>query len=494
MNDDSLKRGFVRGVAWSGSARWAAQLITWLSTLFVARLLSPDDYGLVGMATVVFGAITVFVDFGVTLTVVTLRHLTPAQVAQLNGLAALLGLAGFLAAAALAPAAAWFFGRPELTFVLMALATAFLMIGPRQVPMALLQRDMRFRAFAAIEATQALVAAAVTFAAALGGAGFWALVAGVVAGQAAATVFALGTVRSAMKWPRPAELGEALQFTRHQLTGSLAWYAYSNADFAVAGRLLGARELGIYTIAWTFARIVPERLAHLVTRVTPAFFAPLRDDRAALCRWIYALTEALTVLTFPLLVGLALTAPDAVPLLVGQQWTAAVLPLQLLALYSMWDVVAQLLSRGLTAVGDTRFVARLGVALAVVMPPAFIVGSLWGPAGIAAAWVLVNPAVRSVIVYRARRSLGLSARRWIVAMQPAVTSTALMAAAVVSIGAAAAEYPPLVRLLAQIAGGGAVFALGIALLHRERLLVWRDVARRLRSGYAAGRSAAEAAA
>ena len=494
MNDDSLKRGFVRGVAWSGSARWAAQLITWVSTLFVARLLSPDDYGLVGMATVVFGAVNVFVDFGVTLTVITLRHLTPAQIAQLNGLAALLGLAGFLAAAALGPVAAWFFGRPELTFVLMALATTFLMLGPRQVPMALLQRDMRFRAFAAIEATQALGAAAVTFAAAFSGAGFWALIAGIVAGQGAATVLALATGRHAMKWPRPAELGDALQFTRHQLTGSLAWYAYSNADFAVAGRLLGARDLGIYTIAWTFARIVPERLAHLVTRLTPAFFAPLQDDRVALCRWIYALTEALTVLTFPLLVGLALIAPDAVPLLVGAQWTGAVLPLQLLAVFSMWDVVMQLLSRGLTAVGDTRFPARVGVSLAVVMPVAFIVGSQWGPAGIAAAWVLVNPAVRWVMVYRARRSLGLSVRQWVAAMRPAATATALMGAAVVTIGAAAAGYSPLVRLLAQIAGGGVMFALGIALLHRRRLLVWRDLARELRSGYAAGRSAAEAAA
>ena len=494
MNDESLRRGFVRGVAWSGSARWSAQLITWFSTLFVARLLSPDDYGLVGMAAVVFGAVTVFVDFGVTLTVITLRHLTPAQIAQLNGLAALLGLAGFLAAAALAPAASWFFGRPELTFVLMALATTFLMLGPRQVPMALLQREMRFRAFAAIEATQALVAAAVTLAAALSGAGFWSLIAGIVAGQAAATVFALATARYTMRWPRPAELGEALQFTRHQLTGSLAWYAYSSADFAVAGRLLGARDLGIYTIAWTFARVVPERLAHLVTRVTPAFFAPLRDDRAALCRWIYALTEGLAVLTFPLLVGLALTAPVAVPLLVGAQWTVAVLPLQLLAVFSMCDIVLQLLSRGLTAVGDTRFVARMGVSLAVVMPPAFILGSFWGPAGIAAAWLLVNPAVRCVTIFRARKTLGLSLRRWVAAMWPAATATALMAAAVLAIGAATAGYSPLVRLLAQIAGGGVAFALGIALLHRQRLIVWRDLVRQLRSGSAAGRSAAEAAA
>jgi PST family polysaccharide transporter len=494
MNDDSLKRRFVRGVAWSGSARWGAQLITWLSTLFVARLLSPDDYGLVGMATVVFAAVTVFVDFGVTLTVITLRHLTPAQIAQLNGLAALLGLAGFLVAAALAPVASWFFGRPELTFVLIALGTTFLMLGPRQVPMALLQREMRFRAFAAIEATQALIAASVTLAAALGGAGFWALIAGIVAGQAAATVLALATARAAMKWPRPSELGEALEFTKHQLTGSLAWYAYFNADFAVAGRLLGARELGIYTIAWTLARIVPERLAHLVTRVTPTFFAPLRDDRAALCRWIYALTEALTVLTFPLVVGLALTAPDAVPLLVGAQWAVAVLPLQLLAVYSMWDVVVQLLSRGLTAVGDTRFVARVGVTLAVIMPPAFIVGSFWGPAGIATAWVVVNPVVRSVIVYRARRSLGLSTRRWVAAMRPAATATALMAAAVVAVGAAAAEYSPVARLFSQVAAGGVAFSLGIALLHRQRLLAWRDLARRLQSGSIADRSAAGAAA
>src|SRR5262245_4573608 len=107
--DAPLQRAFVRSIAHGALTRWSAQALSWAATLLVARLLSPDDYGIVAMATVMHGLITVICEFGVGMTVVTLRRLSPAQVAQLNTVAVLLGFAGCVVMAALAPAMAVFF-------------------------------------------------------------------------------------------------------------------------------------------------------------------------------------------------------------------------------------------------------------------------------------------------------------------------------------------------------------------------------------------------
>src|SRR5206468_10916030 len=85
----------VRGLAWTAGMKWGAQVFSWVSTLIVARLLNPDDYGVVGMATVYLGFANLISEFGVGTTIITLRDLPEEDVAQLNGFAVLLGVAGF---------------------------------------------------------------------------------------------------------------------------------------------------------------------------------------------------------------------------------------------------------------------------------------------------------------------------------------------------------------------------------------------------------------
>src|SRR5438105_3774100 len=95
VDSRALDRSLLHGLAWTSAAKWAGQLLAWASTLIVARLLSPADYGLVGMAAVFLGLITLVSEFGLGTTVITLRRLTDHEVAQLNGLAVLVGLCGF---------------------------------------------------------------------------------------------------------------------------------------------------------------------------------------------------------------------------------------------------------------------------------------------------------------------------------------------------------------------------------------------------------------
>src|SRR5581483_7506017 len=86
----------VRGLAWTAGMKWGAQIFSWASTLIVARLLNPQDYGVVGMAAVYLGFANLISEFGVGTTVITLRELGDQDIAQLNGFAVLLGVAGFL--------------------------------------------------------------------------------------------------------------------------------------------------------------------------------------------------------------------------------------------------------------------------------------------------------------------------------------------------------------------------------------------------------------
>src|SRR4051794_18182302 len=165
----------VRGLAWTGGVKWSAQVFAWASTLIVARLLTPDDYGLVGMATVYLGLVTMISEFGVGTTVLTLRELPESEVAQLNGFSILLGLFGFALSCLAAVPVGLFFKSPRLPMVIVAMSTTFIITSFQSVPAALLQRDLKFKLMSLIDGTKTFILAVATVLFAWGGLRYWTL-------------------------------------------------------------------------------------------------------------------------------------------------------------------------------------------------------------------------------------------------------------------------------------------------------------------------------
>src|SRR5213083_2317392 len=183
----TLDRALLHGVAWTAAAKWAAQVLSWASWLIVARLLSPEDYGLVGMATIYLGLITLLSEFGLGTAVLVVRDLSVEQINQLNGMAVLLGLAGVLASCAAAIPLGHFFRAPQLPLVVVAMSSTFVITSFKTVPFALLKRDLRFKALALIDLSQALVLAISMVAFAVVGFRYWTLVCGGVVGALVST-------------------------------------------------------------------------------------------------------------------------------------------------------------------------------------------------------------------------------------------------------------------------------------------------------------------
>jgi len=427
-----LDRTLVHGIAWTSAIRWITQLASWVVTLLVAHLLAPSDYGLVGMALVYFGLAQLVCDAGLSIAVVQIRDLKERQLAAIGAIAGLVGLVLCMVTLLSAPWVAAFFREGRVSGILMVLSVTFPIRSLQILPRGLMARDLEFRSLAIIDGVESLVVMITTLVMALAGTGYWALVAGPIVGTLTSTTMLFIWRPHRLAIPRDYEsLRPALRLGLHLLVSQIAWYAYSNADFTVVGRVLGTTALGTYTLAWTIASVPVDRVSSLVGRVTPAFFAAVQTDPSSLRRYLSLLTEGLAFVTLPLCLGLFLTAHDFVSAFLGDRWNGVTVPLQLLALYAALRSIALLAPQVLVSTGRSARNMAFSVIALIVLPPVFYLGTRWGTAGVAMGWVTVYPVL--VVMSFLRYALRAIEMRWsayLTALIPALTATAAMMVAV----------------------------------------------------------------
>jgi O-antigen/teichoic acid export membrane protein len=471
-----LDRQLVQGIAWTGGMKWFGQIVSWASTIVVARVLEPGDYGVVAMATLFLGLVTLVNEFGLGAAIIAHRELSPHQRAQINGFAALVGVAAYAVCVAAAIPLAAFFGVAELGTVVVVMSIPIAVGALRTVPAALLERALRFKLLAAIEAIQVSIQAAVVVLLALAGYGYWALVLGSVAGAFISTGMILAYRPSGFAWPWPSSIQSALALSSHVLVSRVAWYVQSNADFLVAGRVLGQAALGAYTLGWTIASAPIDKITALVARVTFPVFASIQDDAAALRRYLLTLTEGLAVPAFAVGVGLALVADDFVLVVLGPKWEAAIMPLRILAVLGAHRATTPLLPQILNVTGESRFSMYTSLGKTLLLPAAFYIGSFWGVSGIATAWLLIHPIAALPTYYRVFARIELAPTDYLRSLWPATSCALAMAAAVLALKLL---LPPHwtagPRLVLEVAMGGAVYMLVLATLHRRCLYALGDV-------------------
>jgi PST family polysaccharide transporter len=477
----SLDRSLVRGIAWTGAVKWITQIAVWGSTLLVARLLSPEDYGLVGMAAVYLGLLSMLSEAGLGTTVIAMRDLRDHKLSQMHSLSAMVGVAGFILSCILARPLAVFFKAPALTWVVIALSGNFIIMSLRTVPQASLQRQLRFGRVALLDGVNSIVTAAVSVVLAAAGFRYWALVIAALVGSVAATVIALAS--QPLKFVRPnfEELGDALRVSREIIISSIAWYVFQNADFFVAGKLLGAVALGWYTFAWNLAYSIVDKINGLVNGVTSSIFSAAKHDSALLARYLTQITGALSLALLPATLGLALVASDLIGI-VGEKWRPAVTPLRLLVVYAGIRALTSIFSQALTITGDTRYTMRRSVVGAIILPIGFVIGARWGVSGIATAWIVCHaPVVMFPLLRRVSTKLNIGPGAYLPVLRAPIISSAIMAVGVVAamIGLPS-TLPSAVRLVVEVLVGVVCYAGALWFLFRDRVLALVRAAAQLR--------------
>lgn len=467
-----LDRSLVSGVAWNGAVRLIGQSASWISTILVAHYLSAEDYGVVGMAMFFLGLIELVTEFGVASAVAIRLELTDDQLKQLNTISVGLGIAGTLLICVCAPLIGLFFNDSRVPAVVIALSANFLLKSFRGVPWGLLARELQFKRLAIYDGLQSIALAGLTVALAMAGFRYWTLVAASIA--SAAITAGLAVLRHPVGFERPdfRRLSSLVAFSGNIVGQRVAWFAYSNADVVVAGKMLGAVSLGYYTLAFTLSHVT-DKVTALILQVSPPVLAKVRDNPAELRRYVTRISEAISLTVLPLTVGLALVAGDFVALVLGAKWLPMVFCLQVLSFYASVGVVLPLLAHVLNVTGHEGFAMRNNLLQLCVMPVLFAMGAYAGGVnGLALAWIVGHPFLATRLARHTFRVIDLSFRTYLrEALMPSLVGCAFMAVMVAAIHFSWPEpSPSRGRLIAKIAAGGMMYLGVLWVLFRERVI------------------------
>jgi PST family polysaccharide transporter len=394
--------------------QYASALTTGLGqfvvTATLARLLSPADYGLFGLAAVYTGLATIFSQFGVAAALVQRAELTPRFVRAGFTVSVLTGALTAAVVWITAPMAALLLGNPELTPIIRGLSLAFVIGNPGFVAEGLSQRKLAWRRLMWVEVSAFFLGYALpAIGLALAGYGVWALV-GSALSQSFVRTVALLALEPHPKWPRIGpEIRELLRFGSGVTLARIFNYGASQGDNLVVGRVLGIVTLGYYSRAFKLMMILVTYFAAVITRVLFPIMSRLQDDQERLRSTYLTGAAVLGLISAPLGAVLVVLAPEFVLVVLGPKWMPATLPFQILTAGIMLRnvyMMAYCLDGALGAL--RRRTLRDGVyALAVLTGS--LIGTRFGIAGVATGVVI---AIAVNYVLGAAMSLNLLKATW----------------------------------------------------------------------------------
>lgn len=425
-----------KGAFWSALQILVRNGISIGSTAVLARLVSPDDYGLIGMVGTLTALLLVFSDMGLSWATVQRRNLTEAQVSNLFWLNATAGLILWGVCIFLAPWLVGFYGRPELNDITLMLGASFLLGGVAAQPMALLTRKMQFRQTTLIEIGSMMVSTVTGITLALLGWAYWALVWQLLAGQAARALLALTIARPPLQWPTwGVGTSSLVRFGGLMAVNSLLIYMARTLDTVLVGKFWGTEDLGYYSRAY-FLMLLPSMLATgvLANLMVPSLSAFQHDVN----RFGSAYRRAIRMVAFigcPMAVGLALTAPEAVRLIYGEKWGAVVPLLMWLSIAGITQPIYNTTGWLFTAAGKAKLYLVLTGCNAVLLTFTFFVTVHYGTVAVAKGYGLVMGVLLLwPAMYLAHYAAGLKLTDTLRVLFPVFLALALMAAAVYVVG------------------------------------------------------------
>ena len=429
----SLRRKAALGVKWTGAGTAITTGLRVLQFVVLARLLTPSDFGLMAMITVVIGFAQAFADMGISNAIIHRQDNTRSQLSSLYWLNLLAGLSVFALVMAFSPLVVKFYGEPRLASLIPWAALVFLVIPLGQQFQALLQKELQFDRLAKVEMASTGIGTVIAISSAIFGQGVFSLIWGQLA---EGSTKALCLLRSSWAVWRPGlhlrwnDAKAYVAFGLYQMGERCLNYISANADYLIIGRFLGPETLGIYLLAYQLVTMPLARINPILTRVAFPIFAKKQADNTALRRGYLEMMKLLAHIVFPLLIGLATVAPVFVPVIFGVVWGPTIPLIQILALLGIIKTLINPIGSILLAKGRPDIAFKWNASGAVINTLVFWFFVRYGVRAVAWSWVGLSAVDCVVAVLILSYLIGLDYRDHVGALLAPLALSALMGTAV----------------------------------------------------------------
>ena len=407
-----LKGRSVRGALATITSQGVNFLITSTSTVVLARLLTPADFGLVAMATAITGLGQAFADLGLSEATIQREDLNHRQVSALFWINVAIGLTLMLITVGLAPVLAWFYREPRLKDIALVLSSTFLIGGLRVQHEALLKRQMRFKALAVRDVASSAAGVSLAIIMARRGAGYWAIVAFPVAAQFTQMALSWLAVRWIPGLPRrDANVRSMVVFGGNVAASYLCNNISRNADNVLIGRWWGATPLGLYSKAYNLLMLPVQQLNAPVGSVLVPAFSRIQHDPERFARYYLRAANLIMWAIAPTFAVLFVAAQPVILVVLGHQWRAAAPVFQILVISALAQPLFQLTIWSLVSRGQSAQLLRLWIIMSAIMVGSFVVGLPFGIKGVALSGSLAQIAMLPWILKSTFRGTNLTLNR-----------------------------------------------------------------------------------
>ncbi|MBZ9777720.1 MOP flippase family protein [Psychroflexus sp. CAK8W] len=382
---NSYKKEAVSGVKWTGLSSIFTAGGSFVLILVLTNILGKEDFGLFALVNIVVGFSAEFVDIGISQAIIQKQEINKKQLSTLYWVNIFLALLVFLVINASKGFIGDFYEEAELPKLLGLVSFSFLFSGLSAQYQALLQKELRFKLMASLDIIAFTVYLSVTLSMAYLGYGVYALVWGTLARTGVKSILLLITGLKA-HIPRLyfnlKEVKYFLNFGSFRTGSFLVSFLNTQLDSILIGKFIGVGELGVYDV---FKRIVQQPirlLSPIIQKVTYPLMAKVHEDKLRVTQMFKKILELLNAIRIPILIGIALVAPEITRLFLGDEWSESYYVLQILALVFIFRTMQSFFGQAMLASGK----AKWGFYNNLIMLPmnliTIYIGSYWGILGI----------------------------------------------------------------------------------------------------------------
>ena len=387
----TLKQQLVSGVFYTALAKYSGIIISLVVVGVLSRLLSPDDFGVAAIATVIIGFFSLFTDMGLGAAVIQKKELTPTDLSDIFSFTVWMGIGISLLFFVAAWPIADYYGNPLLRPLCQWLSVNLLFASVNIVPNALFYKNKEFKFIALRSFALQMAGGAAAVVVALAGGGLYALIVNPI--LSSALIFAISYKRYPQRLRLTTGMGvirKVFSYSAYQFLFNIINYFSRNLDKLLIGKYMGMAPLGYYEKSYRLMMLPLQNITQVITPVMHPIFSDYQDDKQRLGASYERIVRLLAFIGLPLSVVLLFTARELTLIIFGDQWLPSVPVFQILTLSVGIQIIVSSSGSIFQASGDTRSLFVCGLFSSVLNVAGMLLGIFYFGTLEAVAWCITT--------------------------------------------------------------------------------------------------------
>lgn len=475
----SLKKAAIKGVKWTSYTTIITTALQFIQLTVLARLLSPEAFGLMAVIMLFHGFAHAYADMGISNALIHYQDTTREQLSSLYWLNIFAGIILFLILFFSAPLITTFYNEPKLLHLIQFTALTFLITPLGQQFQVLLQKELVFKKLSIIEVVSVIIGTSIAIISALIGQGVYSIVWGILT-----TTLIRSLLLAVNGWKKHPPmlifkfngLHGHINFGLYQMGEKSINYFNSRLDQLVIGAFVGVQALGYYNLAFSLVIQPIAKINPIITRVAFPIFAKIQNDNEQLKKGYLLTLKIISFINFPILCGLAVIAPLLIPLVFGEQWENSIVIVQILSFVALLrsqgnPIGSLLLAKGRADLGfkwNAFLMISQTIGIVIGLKTAGVLGVAWALLILQVFYMVLN------YLFLVRPLINSSIKEYIFSLLPAFIFSIIMALGVYTIPLFI-QLSELNTLLIQVVLGGVIYTLLNLFFNKKQLEIIKQL-------------------